>query len=233
MVFRRRYGRRRAIRRFRRRMRRFGMRVRRPLRNVNIHSYVRMCTVKEIGNIGPTQSARGANSFKLSDLINPSDFTNLYDMYKINMIVVKMYLKYGPTSQDRGVLAPPYPAIVTTYSTPALPRLYYYIDYNDDNSPASTDAVRENGRCVVKRLTNNGHVTIKWKPRVAATMFNSAVSSAYYQRTSPWISTANPDVPHYGLKWAVEDLPIFVDSSISIVGIIWETKYYFQCRQSR
>lgn len=230
---RRRYGRRRTLRRFRRRLRRSGMRLSRPMRSLNVHSYVRMCSVKEIANIPTTQSARGANSFKFSDLINLSDFTNLYDMYKINLIVVKMYLKYGPTSQDRGILAPPFAPIVTTVSTPALPRIYYYVDYNDDNSPTSTNDVRENGRCVVKRLTSNGSVTIKFKPRVAASLFNSAVSSGYYQRTSPWISTANPDVPHYGLKWAVEDLPIFVDSGSSVVNIIWETKYYFQCRQSR
>lgn len=116
------------------------------------------------------------NSFKLSLLPNYSDFTSLYDEYKVCGISRK-YL-YEVNTANTG-----------TY---ALPRLITVNDWNDQVAPANENEMLEYGSCKQSRLDKP--VKRYFKPRFDNT------SGYQFQK---WLSTQFFTIALRGLKEAV------------------------------
>lgn len=148
-----------------------------------------------------------ANGFVSVNFPNYSEFTNLFDQYKIKNWFIEIVPRWD--SQEM--------------SSPALPTLYWYYDLDDSVTPADFDEIMQ--RANVHRAMINKPIRIYSKaPCVALETYRSAVTTAYSTRKSPWLDINYPDVPHYGIKFAVQGLP---SSSFIVdvrVGVTFHTK---------
>lgn len=135
--------------------------------------------------------------FTLGQVVNPSDFTTLYDLYRILKVVVKFRLINNPDATSLPFTA------ATTNAANCYPRLWYCPDYDDSNSETWTQ-LRERAKTKCKILKPNAHVTIPVRPAVLSQVYRSAVTTAYAPKWKQWLDVAASDTPHYSLKWAIE-----------------------------
>lgn len=133
--------------------------------------------------ISGATGALGAYAFQLSNIPNSSEFTSLYDQYKINAVSVCFYPKQTQVT-----------SLSTTDNIRANARILTAIDYNDDTPPTTLDELRQYDNCEVDVIVNK-HERYIPKPLF---LNNSG------QNVNSWLSTANPSTRHYGLKYGVE-----------------------------
>lgn len=152
-----------------------------------------------INNITPTLQAF---NFSLNDLPNYTEFTALYDMYKINAIKITFI-----PQQDTNV------SLSSVNNPFGNARFFSAIDYNDSTSPASVDELREYHTCKFTRLLKT-HKRYIHKPKILD-------SSSY--TLSPWIATSAPSTNYFGLKVAVEPMSSTVATTMNYSI---EAKYY-------
>lgn len=189
------------------------MRVSRGITS-KVHSFKRLFTNPSsiIGNAVHNPYV-ASWTFGLNNVVNATDFSNLYDQYRVLYVVCKYYLKIDPSAQ--------------TAATASFPRMYWYRDLDDSAPPSSLNEIRENGKCKIAVMHPNRPVTIAYKPNTLATMYLTALANTYSPKWGQWIDMANTNVPHYGHKWAIDDLTntnYRVDTEITV---------YFQCRNPR
>lgn len=149
----------------------------------------------------------------ISGLVSSSDFTNLYDQYRINKLVLKFYLKVDPSAQAAG--------------SASIPRLYMYRDRDDDNIPGSLDEMRENSTVRVKPMTLYRPVVVTCVPNCLNTVYSSAVASNYQPKFKQWLDIARPGTQHYAYKFAIDNLTN-INYRVEVEGTV-----YFSCRQPR
>lgn len=126
----------------------------------------------------------GAYSFRLQDLVNYTEFTSLFDQYRINAIKIKFI-----------------PQVQQIYSDPTVQKnsgiFYHAVDYDEANVPASVDDLLQYENL---RVENPLSVfTLYFKPHVANALYAGAFTA--YGNTQQWIDSNSPDVQHYGHKY--------------------------------
>lgn len=136
-------------------------------------------------------------AFTLSSLPAFAEFTNLFDAYKICGVKYRFYV--DNLTQDSAF------SQVTRNQTHYL-RVWHAVDTNDNSLPASFDALQQypNMRC--EMLTPSKPWT-RWRyfrPKFADTVYNSPLTSGYAVRGG-YLNTTSSDVPHYGLKYILND----------------------------
>lgn len=123
--------------------------------------------------------------FKLSDLPQYTTFTSMFDTYRILSVNIKFIPR---TNIDAGVNG-------NAYST----TMFYAIDYDDINVLGTISALQEFGGC--KAISSHKTFSVTIHPKVARTIFQGGVSSAYEEpKSGVWIDAAYPNVEHYGLR---------------------------------
>lgn len=155
----------------------------------------------------------GAFGVTLGQVVNSSDFANLYDQYKINYVVVKWFMRRSIDAQSA--------------TGAVVPRMYWYRDYDDAGTPSSIDEFRENSKTRSALLLENRPITWKFKPNVLGVVFQSAIASQYAPKFGQWLDMSNTSTPHYGMKFAIDDLR---NTNYSVEC---EVTLYFSCRQPR
>lgn len=140
--------------------------------------------------------------FALRDLPNYTEFTALYDMYKINAVKIS-FIPQMTQNVSLGAINNP----------EASTRFFSVIDYNDSAAPASVDELREYQSCKITPILRT-HKRYIYKPKV----LDSVLSSR-----NPWMATSNPSQPFFGLKVAVE--PMF-SSTTTVMNYNIEAKFY-------
>ena len=149
-------------------------------------------------NCDGTNPALYAFNFSLSDLPNYTEFTSLYDMYKLNAVKVT-FIPYQTVSNS----------VATINNADNTARFFSAIDYNDGTAPITTDNLREYQTAKFTRLLKT-HKRFIYKPKILDTN-GFAIS--------PWMSTSTPTANYYGLKVGVEPTGSAMHYSI-------ECKYY-------
>lgn len=175
-----------------------------------VHTYIRWADkdTQYPGSNGPS-SILASNTeqnlvytFKLDNIVNPSDFTNLYDQYRINKVVLVLERQLNQTG-------------TVTVNSPNNKRVRVVHDYNDANPLTQEDDYLEYANCKSYQAIGNGSIKITLYPKVnnvvenvggAATAFTSMNSNRI------WLNIAEDEVPHFGLK-------IFVPSFITSEGV--------------
>jgi hypothetical protein len=133
--------------------------------------------------------------FRLDDLPNYTEFTSLFDQYRI----AKVKLEFIPTFNCSNLYD-------MQNGNPLVPNIQSAIDY-DDISLANEDAILQYQTRVLTRGEQIHTRTLKPKPQIAA--YNSALAFGYASAaTNPWIDTSSPDVPHYGLKVYIDPVTL-------------------------
>lgn len=152
-------------------------------------------------------------AFQLANLPNNSDFTNLFDEYMISHVQLRFYLSVDPSAQ----------AAASAYQ----PRMWYIRDHNDATAPATLDELRERGDVKTRVLTVARPVTINIKPSVLAETVRVGGLTTQSPRYRTWLPCANNDVPHYGFKWAFDDLTN-TNYKVNV-----EATYWVRCKTTR
>lgn len=153
--------------------------------------------------------------FKLSSVVDSSDFTNLYDKYKILGVKVRIMWQCNQASVS---------------GTSVLPVISYSVDHDDNTVPSSLYAITTKATSKVKVLGQNNYVDIYIRPRVAGQLYNTALLSGYSTVKAPWINSTYNDVPHYGLKFWINNMYMAtgINNQIEI-----QPTYYLACKESQ
>lgn len=151
--------------------------------------------------------------FKLSNLNNYTDYTAIYDQYRIVLIEITLFPKLNVDNGNAG-------------SLPDYGRLFTAIDF-DDATPVGVAALTEYGSC---KVTNAMHQTSrKFIPHMAVAAYSGAFTS-YANKFGQWIDCASPDVQHYGCKVAISGGNI---GQTQLNTIYASVRYHLEFRTNR
>lgn len=182
-VYRKRYSKKKSMRRYRKR---YTRRVPRSLGNPKqkIFYYTRFC---DLGTITSTSASTtyGASSFNLSQVPGYTDFTALYDFYKIKAIKLSFVPWSNVTNGNSG--------------TEHFQRIFTVIDYNDVGIPTAVTDLQQYKSC--KWSPNNRIHKRYFKPKTIIDSYNEL---ALVLDKQPWVPTTNTTNSYYGIKWAIE-----------------------------
>lgn len=122
-----------------------------------------------------------ATTFRLSDVPNVSEFSNLYDQYKITAIKWKLM----PRSSDY--------AIGLT-----APRVFSIVDKDDSSPPLNIDEILQYQNV---KVTSFGKWHTRYiKPNIGYQLGDLSTTINMRSVGKGWIDMANTNVPHYGIK---------------------------------
>ena len=188
----------------------------------NRHSFKRYAADVRVNTTGTTSSH--AITYTFQNMVQSSDFTDLYDRYMITCIVHKFRLVNNPDAAFKHNNE----AAQVWNTSNFFPKLWYCPDYDDANT--ETLQQRAQTKCVV--LRPNQHYKVVVKPAVTIQAYRTALSTGYAPKWRQWIDMGDVDVPHYGLKFVVDtSAQDPVDTQPLIVE--YTTQYYFTCKDVR
>lgn len=142
-------------------------------------------------------------SFYLSAVPNYSEFTNLYDEYRIDYIKM-IFTKVGLQTN--------------TGTTIITPNVYYCIDKDDSSPPSNVDQLMQYQSVKIKSVTDN--FTISFAPRFQTPVYISGTSTGYRSSTG-FLDCTHADVPHHGIKLIMDP-----SGTASAWGYTVYVKYY-------
>lgn len=162
-----------------------------------VHTFVRWCDKDTTyGTYGPnTITETGADQhltyqFKLDNVTSVSDFTNLYDGYKINKVQLFLEPQYD---QGQGVGS----------SGPISKKLRVVHDYNDANPLSNEDEYLQFGNCKSYFPWSKRGIRITLYPKINNIVENAAgAANAFTSMNSnrQFINIASDELPHFGIK---------------------------------
>jgi len=156
----------------------------------------------------PSVSDQGfAFPFALNQLPNATEFTNLFDRYRINKIDLTFSWTLGDVRLTGAVLHP---------------IMYVYQDEDDASIPVTKLEVFE--RQAMQRFTFNeakNSLTVSFRPRWIQ---NRSGVSTNLAPVGTWIDMATPAVQHYGIKGWVDHMSSSAPNTIRVVGTM-----HFEC----
>lgn len=130
--------------------------------------------------------------FNLSQLPNHSEFTSLFDSYRINMVKVELIPQFDNAN------------VGSITSTNVISQNYSVLDYDDIAVPTSMDTLMQYQN--LKRTPSTKVIKRLIKPRFATEMFNTGIATAYGPRRG-WIDCNYDTVEHYGMKFGFTSNP--------------------------
>lgn len=170
------------------------MRSRIPRTIQPVHYFKRTDYVSGVATATSLGDVFGAYVFSLAQVPTPSDFTNLYDQYCIKF--VKWMLIPRGNSSDVGTAA----------TTGQNMGVFSVIDYDDNTTPTSIDELTEYQS--MKMTRSNQYHTRAFKPKIRNAVIGSAgVIVNGNPKATEWIDCNSTTVPHYGIKYALQQLP--------------------------
>jgi hypothetical protein len=149
------------------------------LKRNKVYSFTRSIISGQI-TASTTVDALGALSFTLSGFPNSTEFTSLFDQYRIKNVEIS-FVYLNPVS----VLAP----------------LYTVIDYDDATTPgAVTDLLQY--QTLMQTAPGQQH-TRRLEPRFDLAAYSGVFTSFALAQKDQWVDVASPSVQFYGLKYAL------------------------------
>lgn len=142
-----------------------------------------------------------AHQFRLSQMATYSEFTALFDKYKICKIVYNVTFMSNQAPVNGNSI---------------LPTLHICNDDDDATVPTSLLELQQRQR-VKRRVMGTGSCNIKYsfRPKIASAVYNTALSTSYAVK-SGYLNTDNYDTPHYGIKGYINNLYMTTNNSIAI-----------------
>lgn len=189
--------------------------VRKRITKYNVHSFVRWTVAPEGGrslscNFGPSGLSFRAYTFTLNDVINPAEFTSLFDSYKITG--VKVYFDYTPD------------VATAITSSSQYPKLWVKRDYDDGSAPVNIGEFTQSNQTSCLRFSESRTTLSMFiRPSVQNNIIGGTANM-----WKPWLNCGDPAVVHYGLKLAAQGLP-----STNLGSITIRCKYYLKFKNVR
>lgn len=134
--------------------------------------------------------------FKLSDVPNSTEFTTLFDAYRIKGVKLEFIPIYNSHEINEGPASSPFDRL-------GMPLMTFARDLDDSTAPVNENTILQYAANRRVNLSSKKTIYIA-NPRVAQTVYQSGITAAYSEaKRNVWIDCANPSVPHYGLKYYV------------------------------
>lgn len=127
-----------------------------------------------------------SHAFSLINCIQYNEFTALFDRYKI--VGIKYKLMYQCNDAQVSGLQ-------------VLPIITYAHDLDDNAVPSVYTDVASKSLSKTRVMGNTQVIVTYIKPKIAGQLYQSAISTGYSVEKSQYINTAYPSVPHYGIKF--------------------------------
>lgn len=161
--------------------------------------------------------------FTLDSSPGYTDFTNLYEMYSIRGIKVRIIPTVNAAFLDTGEL---YSNAVTS-STAGSGWIHTVLD-RDGQPPANLNEMAQEADYKVSRAS--GIHKRYWVPNILGMAYETVSTTGYTPKYKQWISTNDPNVPHYGLTiyW---DIDITANPDLARFKIV--VTYYIACKGTR
>lgn len=157
-------------------------------------------------------SGNFATLFALNQVNGFAELVSLFDNFRITKVLYRWIITRDPsqasTAGNRGI----YPRIVWTH------------DFND-SAPISRDLIYQRANMKEAYFSDNIQRT-KWyslKPSILSTMYESGVANAYSPKWAQWLDTADNATPHYGIKFAYDNLYTGISMQL-------EAKIFMECK---
>lgn len=182
------------------------------------HSFIRKA---DFGTILSSNTAPvfGAYAFKLSDFPSYTEFTALYDQFRI----VKVDVQFLHLAS----------AINNTNSASSIvlrcPRFYSVLDFDDSTAPTAIDDLRQYNNCIT--VNSDTSYMRSFAPASLELEYVSTILSGYSPVFGKWHDCTYSSLPHYGLKYALDTTPIA--GPTSAFGYNVEVTLHLEFRQSR
>lgn len=164
-----------------------------------------------VGNVAYTPY-QAFTTIQLDQVVNASEFANLYDQYKINYVIQKYYMRVDPSAQSA--------------STAVYPRIFMVRDL-DSSTLLSQTEMRERSNLQIRVLTPHKPVTIKYKPNCLTEAYRGPTTTSYSPKWGQWLDMATQDIKHFGHAWNIDN---FNNTNYSLEV---ETTLYFSCKNTR
>lgn len=180
--------------------------------STNVHKFTRFelsdaGSIRKLScNFGVSGVNAYAMTFELNRLTNYTEFTALYDQYKITG--VKVYFDY---STDTAPVSDPHVAI---------PKIWAVRDYDDATTPTIDDMTQSTRVKVIRPFPNKTY-SMFLRPAVLNQVYKSVVSTGNVPKWGQWIDCNDSSVPHYGLKLVAQGVP-----STNFGAVSLRCKYY-------
>lgn len=179
-------SRRRPYRSRRRTTRRLTLYRRPSSRPQSVHTFVR--NKFDVG-MSITEGTSGpAFSFALSDFPGYTEFTSLFDQYRMNYVMLTMHFIEGNVSDP-----------AATYEFPTV----YTCTDHDDSTPISLGTMAERERVSKWQVGDRTITTKKYFIPMYVTVDAidlPLTQHGHISRKSPWLDCANPDLKHGSMK---------------------------------
>lgn len=166
---------------------------------------------------GVATESHGAYKFKLSDLPNYTEFTSLFDKYRITGIRAQ-FLPRVNIMDLKNVNA----------SFTEIPPVLTVVDYDD---ASGTDDYASLCQYENAKIHNQFRpFSVYFKPMVAIAAYQGAFTG-YSSSRKTWIDAASPSVEYYALKWATPPYSAINSIANPTYDVIFT--YYIQCKYPR
>lgn len=213
---------------WRKRKRRKVYRRRRPLA-LKLHNFVERNTLESEIQVSQTEAdAVGLfRTFCLNDVRQVSSYSDIFEFYKIDKVVVTFRYKTGGLQPARNDYQSGEKQHALTNEV--NPLLIFKVDHNDVTNQTINE-LKDSMKTHKKMLTNNSpEFSITLKPALQEQIYKSAVTTAYAPKWGQWLPMADVTAPHFGLK----AFAVGCNDSNNINGKILVTyKTYFTCKNN-
>lgn len=191
----------------------------------NIHSFKRSVRLIDGGSTsGATGTYFRAFVFQLADLPAYTEFTALYDYYKIRAVTINIIWRSSNLSM-----------IETSNNTAriGMPVMYYLVDRDDASTPTDTDQLREYSRA--KRFEfDTGKRTCRIFIKCNTIQQGAETSGTAGKQLifNKWSDCASPTIYHYGLKVGIY-VPFLAGQAPTVNYFDVEATYYLSFKDPR
>jgi len=158
--------------------------------------------------------------YKFDDLVGYTEFSALFENYRITKIVVTFQLINNPDHtlvlNDAG------------HNTPSnwYPKMWYTVDHDGGSDETLTTMKERQGvRCRI--LQPNRTIKVSFKPMCRTLTYKTASTEGFAPKNIK-LDMADVNVPHYGLLYLVDTNGIDPSNDYPF-KIAMETKFYFTC----
>lgn len=177
----------------------------------------------QLGDIfGTTTSGQQVGfglTFQVSDVVNASEFTALYDQFKLTGVKLRMWIMRDNSASASTAG----PAQIAAFK---IPLMYYVIDHDTSTDP-STDELRQYSNCKMWQFNNTRPFSIFIKPKMLTEVYRTNITRSTVPTTPRFISTDQIDTQHFGFRARLINMD---DSSITLRR---ELTYYFSCKNPK
>lgn len=219
VVARRRYSSRKGFRAYKLRTKTIG------LAKYNLHSYIRWGNPDTLTvNVGASQG-NYSKAFSLSETINASELTALYDQYQVCGVKIMFKLMNNP---DAAITVPM--SSGANYSNNLYPKLWFSRDY-DNISTETVDELRQRNTTKCKVMRPNSMISFYVRPAIRNQVYLDGVTTATSPIWKQWLDCSNSTVPYYGIKFSFDCDGVNVTNNPYQFRV--EYKYYLKFKNAR